>query len=102
MDSSIKVSQAATTFVGPDATELFRAVTIRSALRLLMNGITPRRGVTLTKTLKLVEKYTGRSYKRTEAAQALDDLKVWIETMKSAIPVDLQFADDRYNRVPPE
>ena len=77
--------KGATCFAGPDATELFRAMTLRSALRLAKHGIKATRGFSLTKGLAMCERYTGRKYKRTEAQQAMDDLTVWIETMKSAI-----------------
>lgn len=87
-ESVIIVGEGHTTFAGPDATELFRAAVLRSALGLLAKGITPTRGMTLTRTLQAVERYTGRKYKRTEAARASADLTVWIETMKSAIPVE--------------
>ncbi len=89
MDSSITVSKsgAATSFVGPDATELFRAVVLKSGIGLLQKGIQPTRGLTLTKALAMVERYTGKKYKRTQSDQAIADLVVWIETMKSAIPV---------------
>jgi hypothetical protein len=86
-ESSITIANSHTMFAGPDATELYRAAVIRSALGLLMKGIRPTRGATLTGTLKLVTRYTGRIYKHTEAARAIADLTVWIETMKSAIPV---------------
>jgi hypothetical protein len=41
----------------------------------------------MTGTLKLVKRYTGKTYKRTEVERAIADLTIWIETMKSAIPV---------------
>lgn len=87
-ESSITIGKGHTTFVGPDATNLYRAAVIRSALRLLTQGIKPTRGATMTGTLKLVQGYTGKTYKRTEAERAMADLTVWIETMKSALPVD--------------
>lgn len=86
MDSEIVYSQGATMFSGPDATELFRAATLASALGLLKVGITPTRGLTSKKALALATRYTGQVYKRSEHERARSDLKVWIETMKSAIP----------------
>ncbi len=77
-----------TTFVGHDATRLFAATVLRSALKLLAVGIKPSRGWTMTKALKAASQYTGRSYKRSEAKQAQADLTLWIETMKSALPVE--------------
>ena len=75
-------------FVGPDATNLFRAVTLRSALGLLKVGITPTRGLTTAKALKLATEYTGKKYKRTEIDKAREDIKVWCDTMKAALPVE--------------
>ncbi len=87
-DSEITYDKAgnATCFSGPDAVEVFRAATLSSALGLLRAGIVPRRGLTLTKALAMCHRYTGRRYKRTEVEQAQADLRVWIETMKSALP----------------
>jgi hypothetical protein len=89
-ESSIQVSSSCTTFSGPDATELIRAVMLRSALGLLAHGIVPTRGLSMTKALKMCERYTGKFYKRTQYAQARQDLTVWIETMKSALPLEVQ------------
>lgn len=76
----------ATCFSGPDAVEVYRAAVLSSALGLLRAGITPTRGLTATKALAMCHRYTGRRYKRTEVEQARADLRVWIETMKSALP----------------
>jgi hypothetical protein len=87
-DSVVKVSAGGTMFAGPDAVNFFRAATLRSALGLLKVGITPTRGLTMTKALKMVTPYTGQKYKRTEVDRASADLKVWIDTMKLALPVE--------------
>lgn len=47
----------------------------------------PTRGFTMKRGLTMASQYTGRAYKRTEVEKALADLKVWLETMKSTIPV---------------
>ena len=86
-DSEIKITRGATTFAGPDAVELFRAMTLRQALGLLKVGITPTRGLTQKKALALVERYSGRTYKRSQIDLAIADLTTWIEAMKSAMPV---------------
>jgi hypothetical protein len=86
-DSEIVVSAGGTMFAGPDATRLFAAATLRSALGLLAKGITPTRGLTITRALAMCQPYTGKQYKRTQIEQARADLLVWIETMKSALPV---------------
>jgi hypothetical protein len=74
-------------FAGPDAVALVRATVLRSSLGLLQNGIQPTRGFTMTKALAMVTHYTGVAYKRTEVEKAKADLTVWIETMRSALPV---------------
>lgn len=88
-DSEIKTGAGGTMFAGPDAVNLFRAATLKSALGLLAKGITPTRGLTRKKALAMVKPYTGQTYKNTlpEIERARNDLTVWIETMKSAIPV---------------
>lgn len=86
-ESSIIVNEGSTTFAGPDAVRLYQAAVIRAALKLLIKGIRPTRGATLTGTLKLAGQYTGTTYKRSEATLAIADLTIWIETMKSALPV---------------
>jgi hypothetical protein len=87
-DSSIRVGRGGVTFAGRDATELFRVATLKSALGLLEKGIMPTRGFTKTKALAMAGQYTGQTYKRNEIERARADLTVWIETMKSALPVE--------------
>jgi len=73
--------------MGPDAVELFRVATLKSAIGLFKVGIVPTRGLTISRCFKMAEQYTGKSYKRGQHDEAVKDLTVWIETMKSAIPV---------------
>lgn len=88
MDSNIVVGKGYTSFSGPDATELFRAMMLKSALKLANHGIQATRGLTKTKALSMVERYTGKKYKRTQLDIAIQDLTIWIETMKSALPIE--------------
>lgn len=74
-------------FVGPDATNLYRAAVIKNGLRLLKQGIKPSRNWTLTKALAAATGYTGKTYKRSEADKAIADMTAWIDAMKAAIPV---------------
>lgn len=77
-----------TTFSGPDAVDLYRAISLRAALTLwTKTKMIPTRGLTITKMLALCTSYTGKTYKRTQVPQAIADLQVWIATMQSAIPV---------------
>ena len=77
-----------TTFSGPDAVNLVRAVYLRSHLRLYAKtGITPTRTVTGPGMLKIATEYTGKTYKRGQYIMAAEDLDVWISTMQAALPV---------------
>lgn len=77
-----------TTFAGPDAVNLFRAITLKMSLSLYAKtGMIPTRGVTSTVMLKLAKEYTGKTYKRGEHEKAAADVQVWIDTMKAAMPV---------------
>lgn len=78
----------ATGFVGPDAIELFRAVTLKGAIQLYAQcRIIPTRGMTISKMLKLASRFSGKSYGRGQYDAAVADLDVWIATMKAALPV---------------
>lgn len=73
----------AQSFVGPKAVDAFRIATLKSAIRLLKVGITPTRGLTMTKALKMATEYTGAKYKRTETDKALNDLSAVLDKRKS-------------------
>lgn len=76
-------------FVGPDAVNLYRAITLRSALSLFAKtGMVPTRGVTATSMLAMASEYTGKKYKRGQHQQAANDMVTWIETMKAALPIN--------------
>jgi hypothetical protein len=78
----------AVSFDGPDAVEVYRVAVLIQAIGLLSKGIKPTRFLTMKKALLMAKEYTGQDYKRTEAERARADLKVWLETMKSAIPTE--------------
>lgn len=87
-DSSVTITQSGgIMFSGPDAVNLARAISVKSALRLAMVGLTIR-GVTKTGLLKIASEYTGKQYKRGEYEKAREDLTTWIETMKLALPIE--------------
>ena len=89
-DSSIRISKSGTMFSGPDAVAYFRARSLASAIQLYVksNGqIIPTRGMGITRMLATASEFTGVKYKRTQTAQALDDLNIWIATMQSALPI---------------
>lgn len=91
-DSHIVYSKSrkeATSYVGRDAIELFRADYLKVSIRLwLKNGMKPTRGVGIKKMLSMATVYTGRKYKTSEAAQAVDDLHNWVTCMVSALPIE--------------
>lgn len=89
-DSSIRISASGTTFSGPDAVAYFHALSLKSHIQMYVKSggqIIPTRGVGITKMLAIASEFTGVKYKRTQTAQALDDLSVWIATMQSALPI---------------
>lgn len=75
-------------FVGPDATNLVRAITVKHGLSLYAKcGMILTRGVTITKLLTIATGYTGRAYKRGQAEVAAADMDQWIETARQSLPV---------------
>jgi hypothetical protein len=87
-DSYISHSKGGIMFAGPDAVRFFHAAALRSGLGLLKVGIKPARGWTITKALKMAGTYTGKQYKRTEIDRAMADMKIWIDAMRCALPVE--------------
>jgi len=90
MDSFISHSPSGTLFSGPDAIRLQQAITLRSAIKMYVRSggqIIPTRGMGITKMLALTTNITGKKYKRTQTEDAMRDLHIWIETMKSALPI---------------
>ena len=90
MDSYISVGPHGSTYSGPDAVRLQQAITLRSAIKMYVMSsgqIIPTRGMGITKMLALASTITGKKYKRTQTTEAQTDLHIWIETMKSALPI---------------
>ncbi|MBO0736568.1 MAG: hypothetical protein J2P48_08370 [Alphaproteobacteria bacterium] len=86
-ESYIRYGKTTTTLVGPDATEFARAATLGHSLKLYVKTrIKPIRGVGITQMLQMATRYTGRKYKRSEAAQAAEDVLQWAMEMKAALP----------------
>lgn len=78
---------------GKDAVSLMRVATIICCLKMAIatNGrMILTRGATPTRLLQMATEYTGQKYKRTEKERAIQDLKVWMETMKSALPTEVR------------
>ena len=91
MESYITYSKGrkeAISYVGKDATELYRVNMLKVSIKLWSKtGMMPTRGIGIKKMLKMAEVYTGRKYKTSEAAQAVDDLHNWVTCMISALPI---------------
>lgn len=76
------------TFAGPDAVNLYRAMTLKAALSLYVKTkIVPTRGVTGPDMLRMATEYTGHKYKRGAYEEAAKDVADWVQTMKAAMPV---------------
>ena len=84
-----KGRKEATSYVGTDATALYRVNMLKVSIKLwIKTGMMPTRGVGIKKMLKMAEQYTGRKYKTSEAAYAVEDLHNWVTTMISALPIE--------------
>ena len=74
-------------FVGPDATNYVRAVTVAQGLRMYAkHGMRITRMATPTRLLQAATQYTGKRYKRGAYLQAADDVMRWADEMKAALP----------------
>lgn len=77
----------AASFVGPDAVAVYAAATLCSAMRLYAKtGIRVNRAYTPTAMLKRAGEICGKTYKRNQMQQASDDVALWVQTMKAALP----------------
>jgi hypothetical protein len=85
--TAITLSKGGTTFTG-DAINFYQAATLKGALKLYAScGMIPTRGFTITKMLKLAQTFTGKTYKRGDAAKAAADMQEWVDACKAAMPI---------------
>jgi hypothetical protein len=78
--NSITTNDGSTCFNGPDATKVFAAQVLSSALRgYAKHRLLMSRGYTPTKMLVAATRYTGVRYKRGEYAKASNDLSMWVK-----------------------
>lgn len=76
------------TLAGPDAVNLYRALTVVQGLRMYARSrMLLTRGATPAVLLGIAREYTGQTYKRGEYLKAADDVQTWADTMKAALPV---------------
>ena len=88
MNDQVSVHAGGITFEGRDAVRLFQAVSLRSGIKLYQKTkIRPNKAWTPTAMLTLAGRICGKTYRRGQFQEAIDDLTIWIETMKSAMPV---------------
>ena len=88
MPDQVHVRPDYVSFDGHDAVRLYQALVLRAGLKLYKStSVCPNRTWTPSKMLLLAGVICGKTYKRGQYQEAITDLNVWIETMKSAIPV---------------
>lgn len=88
-DSYIEYNEGrATSFVGADATNYFRANTLRLGIKFYgETGMKLTRHIGIKDMLAMAKEYTGKDYKgKKDCSRAVDDLTVWIEAMRTALP----------------
>ena len=80
-------ASGAMSFVGAEATKLYSATVLKSAIKLFAKtGIKVNRAYTPGAMLAAAGQITGKKYKRSQYQQAIDDLQVWCDTMSAALP----------------
>lgn len=85
-NGTIESGPGGTTFAGPGAVDIFRAVALSSALRLYAKcGMIPNRAWKIGAQLRMATEYTGKRYKRTDAARASEDVKAWAEGARGTL-----------------
>jgi hypothetical protein len=85
--SQIVILEGGTVFEGQDAILLYKAVTLKGALKLVQRGIRIHRRVGPTRLLEAATVITHKTYKRRDYAGAIADLEQWIAAMKAALPI---------------
>lgn len=78
-----------TTISGPDGMLFYRAITVRASLRMYAkSGMKSTRMATPANMFAIAKEFTGKDYKRGQYQQAIDDLTVWIDTMRGGLQVE--------------
>jgi hypothetical protein len=79
------MSDSATVLRGRDQVNFYRAAATRGALRLCSAGMRPSRGLTVADLLRVAGEYTGKTYKRGQVQQAIEDLTKWVDGYKREV-----------------
>lgn len=81
----------AVSITGRDAMTYYQAVQLHASMSLFVRtGLRPTRGVGGRAMLAMAGAITGKPYKARQYAAALTDLRVWISTMRAALPVTVE------------
>ena len=92
-ESYIEHGKGGVMFVGPAATSLVQAITLKHSI-----GFYAKTGMKVTRMaspkfmLELASQITGKKFKRGQYAQAVAALETWIEEQRAQIPVIKQEA----------
>lgn len=68
----------------PAEIDAYRAIVLRSGMKLLAAGIAPSRGWTKSRAMKMAEQYTGKTYGRRDFAQALEDMVQYVADLRAS------------------
>ena len=71
------IENGGSSYVGPGAVDVFRAMVLASSLRLWGKTKILHRGVRVGDLFRLATEYTGRTFKRAQAAEAADAVTAW-------------------------
>jgi len=86
-DSYVKTNNKSFVAVGPDATAMYAAATLASALKLYDKcGLLPSSRVSLRAMLDRATQITRKTYTKKQAKLAADDVALWAHTMSAALP----------------
>lgn len=82
----ITVTEGGISYQGPQAVAIFRAITIKQAIRFYVRtGMKVAAAYTPTAMLKVAGQITGNTYKRGQLQTAHDDLEQWIDAARAAL-----------------
>ncbi len=80
--------EGGTMFNGRGAVDVFRAITVASALRLYAKtGIKANRAYTPTAMLRVAAEYVGHPFKRGQYAEAAEELSAWAAQARAGMDV---------------
>ena len=68
----------------PAEISAYQAIVLKGALKLLSVGLSPGRGWSKAKAMKLASKFTGKVYKRTDCKVALADMTAYVAELEGA------------------